>query len=92
MLNQNQKPQDKKNETIYTLMWTRWTASYGNDIGKVSTQSKLNKGSSKKTHIKNPLRVLWKLQLPIKITVFMWLLLQNKLFTIDNLAKRGGCR
>jgi zinc-binding in reverse transcriptase len=29
------------------------------------------------------------LQLSTRITVFMWLLLQNKLFTIDNLAKRG---
>jgi zinc-binding in reverse transcriptase len=40
-------------------------------------------------HITSPLRIIWNIKMPRRIEVFAWLLLQNKLFTIDNLIKRG---
>lgn len=32
---------------------------------------------------------LWKLKIPLKIMIFLWLLLKNSIFTKDNLIKRG---
>jgi zinc-binding in reverse transcriptase len=40
-------------------------------------------------HIISSLRVIWNIKMPRRIEVFAWLLLQNKIFTIDNLIKRG---
>jgi zinc-binding in reverse transcriptase len=35
--------------------------------------------------------VLWHLPIPLKIKKFMWLVVQNKILTKDNLIKRGWC-
>jgi zinc-binding in reverse transcriptase len=32
---------------------------------------------------------IWKLNLPTRVAIFQWLLLKNKLFTVDNLIRRG---
>lgn len=39
--------------------------------------------------IKQNIRVTWKLKASTRVTVFTWLMLRNKILTIDNLVKRG---
>jgi hypothetical protein len=40
-------------------------------------------------HVISPLKDLWTLKLSKRITIFAWFMLQNKIFTIDNLVRRG---
>ena len=40
--------------------------------------------------IKLRIQVIWKLEAPTKVTVFMWLMLRNKVLTIDNILRRKG--
>jgi zinc-binding in reverse transcriptase len=35
--------------------------------------------------------IIWKLKMPTRVTIFIWLLLQDRLLTYDNLIKRGWC-
>ncbi|KAJ4801841.1 RNA-directed DNA polymerase (reverse transcriptase)-related family protein [Rhynchospora pubera] len=53
------------------------------------TSSSLYKFMKTMPKIPSNLNHLWKLHLPPRIKTFCWLLLQNKIPTIDNLQKRG---
>ncbi len=46
---------------------------------------KLLKGSKWHSHIKK----IWKFKIPLKIKIFLWLVLKNRILTKDNLFKRG---
>ena len=36
-----------------------------------------------------PYKFLWKLMIPLKVKIFIWLALKNIILTKDNLVKRG---
>jgi hypothetical protein len=36
-----------------------------------------------------PYKVLWKLRIPLRIKVFCWLVIKNRVLTRDNLKKKG---
>ena len=38
------------------------------------------------------LPVIWKINVPLRIQIFLWLLVKNKLLTRDNLQKNTTCR
>ena len=46
-----------------------------------------------KTHLvpveENCLAVIWRCKIPLKIKCFIWLAIENHIFTCDNLTKRG---
>lgn len=39
--------------------------------------------------IRNKISLIWKLKAPTRVAVFTWLMLQNKILTVDNLVRRG---
>jgi zinc-binding in reverse transcriptase len=41
--------------------------------------------------IASNIEIIWKLNIPTRVTIFIWLLLQDRLLTYDNLIKRGWC-
>jgi zinc-binding in reverse transcriptase len=42
-------------------------------------------------YIASNTEIIWKLNMPTRVTIFIWLLLQDRLLTYDNLIKRGWC-
>jgi hypothetical protein len=40
-------------------------------------------------HISNNLHRIWKTKVPPRFKVFAWIMIQNKILTIDNLKKKG---
>jgi zinc-binding in reverse transcriptase len=40
-------------------------------------------------HIVSPLAKIWTLKLPTRVAIFTWIMIQNKLLTVDNLIRRG---
>jgi hypothetical protein len=68
-------------EENYTLVWQY------NSIGKYSVQSLyaiVNDRGIRQIFM----HVMWKIHVPSRLLVFLWLLANNKVLTRDNLAKR----
>jgi hypothetical protein len=36
-----------------------------------------------------PYKLFWKIKIPLKVKIFLWLMLKNSILTKDNLLKRG---
>jgi hypothetical protein len=58
-------------------------------------------GSSEKFRVKDlylqlraegsfPQKFLWKIKIPMKVRIFLWEVLKNRILTKNNLLKRGG--
>ncbi|KAJ4760681.1 RNA-directed DNA polymerase (reverse transcriptase)-related family protein [Rhynchospora pubera] len=56
--------------------------------GVFSTSSIYNLITSHPCHV-SPLRKIWKMRIPPRFKVFLWMMLQNKIATLDNLQRRG---
>jgi zinc-binding in reverse transcriptase len=79
----NQIPDVTLNEEQYDVPNWKWIIT-----GQYTVRSYYDV-IKKGPHIISPLQGIWRLRLPKRMTIFAWLMLQNKLHTTDNLTRRG---
>jgi zinc-binding in reverse transcriptase len=47
------------------------------------------RSSQEGPYIASQMEIIWQINLPLRVAIFAWLLLQNRLLTIDNFIKKG---
>ena len=74
------------NKDKYLLMWS-WDTKSGQVSAKKAYEVQMMEVIE--TELVFWYNDLWKLQFPLKVKLFMWLLLEQRILTWENLVKRG---